>query len=432
MTKNKKKRHARGLHRLTAVEVRALPEGWHGDGGGLYAVIGAAGSASWVYRYAGKSIGLGPLAVVSLADARDKAHACRELRAKGLDPKAAREADRAAVEVAVAKAMTFDQCAAAYIKAHSPGWRNPKHRQQWTNTLTTYASPVIGALPVGAIDVGLVLQILEPIWATKTETASRLRGRIEVILDWAKVRGYREGENPARWKGLLDVLLPKRSRVRRVVHHPALPYAELPGFMRDLRGRDGIAARALEFVILTAVRTADVIGGGRDDVPPMQWSHVDLAGRVWTIPQTKSRPEFRVPLSDPALAVLAGMKAQGSMVPRKEPLTETPGAIVFPSIDPRASLSNGAMLAVLDRMGRGDVTVHGFRSTFRDWVSERTNFSDTVAEMALAHAVANETEAAYRRGDLFEKRRRLMAAWADFAGGVTAGGEVVSLRDGTA
>jgi integrase len=410
MTKHRR----RGLHQLTATEVRALPPGWHCDGGNLYAYIAAPGSGSWVFRYGGKNMGLGPMAVVSLAEARERAQACRELRAKGLDPMAARYAERAAAEAAAAKAVTFDQCAAAYIKAHAPGWRNPKHRQQWSNTLATYASPVIGALPAGAIDVGLVLQILEPIWSTKTETASRLRGRIEVILDWARVRGYRAGENPARWKGLLDVLLPKRSKVRRVVHHPALPYAELPAFMRELRHREGTAARALEFVILTAVRTADVIGGGRDDVPPMQWPHV--ADRVWTIPQTKSRPEFKVPLSDAALALLADMKARAQ------------GEIVFSSTDPREPLSNGAMLAVLDRMGRGDVTVHGFRSTFRDWAADRTNFPAEVAEMALAHAVANETEAAYRRGDLFEKRRRLMQAWAGFCATPPADGKVLPIR----
>jgi integrase len=426
----KQKHRARGQHRLTATEVRALKPGWHGDGGGLYAVIGAAGAASWVYRYAGKSIGLGPLAVISLAEARDLAHDCRVQRAKGLDPKAARDADRAAVAVAAAKAMTFDQCAAAYIKAFAPSWRNPKHRQQWTNTLATYASPVIGALPVGAIDLALVLQILEPIWATKSETASRLRGRIEVILDWAKGRGLRAGENPARWKGVLDSQLPKRSKVRRVVHRPALRYAELPGFMQALRARDGIAARALEFVILTATRTGDVIGGGRDDAPPMLWSHVDLSpigGNVWTIPKTKSRAEFKVPLSDAALALLAQMQASapGDTVPSNRSY-----GIVFPSIDARQPLSNGALLAVLDRMGRGDVTVHGFRSTFRDWTAERTNFAGEVAEMALGHAVASETEAAYRRGDLFEKRRRLMQAWADFANGANAGGEVVALREG--
>jgi integrase len=401
----------RGLHRLTATEVRVLPPGWHGDGGGLYALIATPGTGSWVYRYGGKNMGLGPMAVVSLAEARDLAHECRALRARDLDPKTEREAAKAAAKVAEAKAMTFDQAAAAYIRAHAPGWRNPKHRQQWTNTLATYASPVIGPLPVGAIDVGFVVQVLEPIWSTKTETASRLRGRIEVILDWAKARGLRAGENPARWKGTLDSQLPKRAKVRRVVHHPALPYDDLPAFMCELRAREGTAARALEFLILTATRTGDLIGGGRDDALPMLWSHV--ADGVWTIPQTKTRPDFKVPLSDAASALLADLKVQGD--------------IVFPSTDPRRSLSNGALLAVLERMGRGNITPHGFRSTFRDWVAEATHFAGEVAEMALAHAIKGQTEAAYRRGDLFEKRRRLMQAWAEFAGGAT-GGTVVALR----
>ena len=401
----------RGLHRLTATEVRVLPPGWHGDGGGLYAYIATPGTGSWVYRYGGKNMGLGPMAVVSLAEARDLAHECRALRARDLDPKTEREAAKAAAKVAEAKAMTFDQAAAAYIRAHAPGWRNPKHRQQWTNTLATYASPVIGPLPVGAIDVGFVVQVLEPIWSTKTETASRLRGRIEVILDWAKARGLRAGENPARWKGTLDSQLPKRAKVRRVVHHPALPYDDLPAFMCELRAREGTAARALEFLILTATRTGDLIGGGRDDALPMLWSHV--ADGVWTIPQTKTRPDFKVPLSDAAVVLLANLKARGE--------------IIFPSTDPRQPLSNGALLAVLERMGRGDITPHGFRSTFRDWTAERTNFPNEVAEMALAHAIKGQTEAAYRRGDLFEKRRRLMQAWAEFAGGAT-GGTVVALR----
>jgi len=400
----------RGLHLLTALEVGALRPGWHCDGGGLYAFIAAPGSGSWVYRYAGKNMGLGSLTVVSLSEARQRAHECRALRAKGLDPKVERDAAHTAVKVARAKATTFDQAASAYIKAHTPSWRNPKHRQQWASTLKTYASPVIGSLSAGAVDVGLVVQVLEPIWSSKTETAARLRGRIEVILDWAKARGLREGENPARWKGVLDSQLPKRSRVQRVKHHPALPYDELPEFMRELRTREGTAARALELLILTATRTGDLIGGDRDDAPPMLWSHV--AGRVWTIPQTKSRPNFRVPLSDAAVAVLAGLKMQSE--------------IVFPSVNPHRPLSNGALLAVLERMGRGDITPHGFRSTFRDWVAEATHFADEVAEMALAHAIKGQTEAAYRRGDLFEKRRHLMQAWADYADGVT--GALVALR----
>ena len=226
----------RGLHRLTVKELQALGPGWHCDGGGLYVLVGP-GSASWVFRYgAGKNMGLGSVSMVSLADARDLADACRQLRAAGVDPKAKRDTERAAAKIVAAKAVTFDQCVAAFLKAHGPGWRNPKHRQQWQNTLASYASPIIGGLPIGAVDVGVVLRILEPIWSTKPETAGRLRGRIEVIIDWAKARGYREGENPARWRGHLDKLLPG-AQGHRVKHHPALAYAELPGFMAALRER---------------------------------------------------------------------------------------------------------------------------------------------------------------------------------------------------
>jgi len=301
--------------------------------------------------------------------------------------------------------------------AHKVGWKNPKHRQQWANTLATYASPAIGALAVRDVDVDPVLKVLEPIWLAKPETASRVRGRMESILDWAKVRGYRSGDNPARWKGHLDQLLPGRSKVRSVKHHAALPYAELPAFMTELRARDGIAARALEFLLLTAARTGDLVGGGRADAPPMRWEHVDLEARLWTIPKTKNGAEHRVPLSEAAVGVLATMKALA------------PGEGVFPSTsNANKALSNMARLALLERMGRGDLTAHGFRATFKTWASERTNFAREVVEAALAHTISDQLEAAYRRGDLFEKRRRLMAAWAEYAG--SRGGEagkVISL-----
>jgi integrase len=249
---------------------------------------------------------------------------------------------------------------------------------------------------VQAIDLALVMKALEPIWTIKSETASRLRGRIEAVLDWAKVRGYRSGENPARWRGHLDKLLPARAKIQKVEHHPALPYREIGTFMEKLRGQDGIAARALEVLILTAARTGEIIGG--------QWDEIDLQEEVWVIPEARMKAgrEHRVPLSGAALAVLEQMDA----------IRE--GDFVFPGGKKGKPLSNMAMLALLKRMGRDDLTVHGFRSTFRDWAAERTDFPREVVEMALAHTIENKVEAAYRRGDLFQKRRKLMEAWGDF------------------
>lgn len=293
--------------------------------------------------------------------------------------------------------MTFDACAAAYIGAHETGWRNAKHRDQWRNTLSTYANPVFGSRPVQAIDVGLVMKALEPIWQTKPETASRLRGRIEAVLDWATVRGYRQGDNPARWRGHLDKLLPARNKIRSVEHHAALPYDETAEFLAMLRSQEGIGARALEFLILTAARTGEVIGAQRDEI--------DLDEKVWIVPaaRMKAGREHRVPLSPAAVAVLERMKESCE------------GDFVFPGGRRNKPLSNMALLAVLRRMGRGDLTAHGFRSTFRDWAAERTNFPREVAEAALAHTVGDKVEAAYRRGDLFDKRRQLMEAWARFS-----------------
>jgi integrase len=414
MARGETNRRVRGLHRLTVKQVHALGPGWHCDGGGLYLFIAAPGSGSWVYRYGGKNMGLGAVAVVSLAEARERARTCRELRAGGVDPKAKRDAQRAAAKIEAAKAFTFDQAAERYIAAHAPAWRNPKHRQQWRNTLATYCSPVIGALPVGAIDVGLVLQILEPIWSSKPETAGRLRGRIEVILDWARVRGYRDGENPARWKGLLDVMLPKRSKVRRVQHHPALAYSELPSFMAALRERPGVAARALEFAILTGARSGEVRSA--------TFAEIDFAAKVWTVPaaRMKAGRPHRVPLGPRALEIAAEMMATINKIVRGD-ITTLP---VFPGA--RGALSNMSLTAVLRRMERTDVVPHGFRATFKTWAAERTNFPREVVEAALAHASGDKVEAAYQRGDIFDKRRRLMAAWEGFAN--AAPGAVVPIR----
>jgi integrase len=302
-----------------------------------------------------------------------------------------------------------------YIAGHTAGWRSAKHIAQWKATLAKYAEPVIGGLSIQAIDTALVLKVLEPIWSVKPETAGRVRGRIEAILDWAKARGYRTGENPARWRGHLDKLLPALSKVRRVAHHAALPYAELPGFLIALREQGGIAARALEFTILTAARTGEAIGA--------RWGEINLTEKVWIVPATrmKAAKEHRVPLSARALAILDELR----------PLRETSDAeaFVFPGAKAGRSLSNMAFLMLLRRMGRDDLTAHGFRSSFRDWAAERTNFPNEVAEMAPAHSVGNAVEAAYRRGDLFDKRRRLVDAWAEFlAKAPIEQGKLVSLR----
>ena len=399
-----------------AVQAQKIP-GTYGDGGGLYLQVARGGAKSWILRYQrdGKrhALGLGGLADVSLAEARDKAADARRMLAAGADPIEARRAEREKIEVAiaVAKIVTFRDAADRYIAAHRAGWRNPKHAAQWGSTLETYVHPHFGALPVEAVDVGLVLQAIEPIWSTKPETASRVRGRIEAILDWARARGYRQGENPARWRGHLDNLLPRPSKVRRVEHHAALPYPEIGAFMAELRQQDGVAARALEFVILTAARTGEALGA--------RWDEINLAERLWTIPgeRMKAGREHRVPLSDAALAIVERMAAIRM------------GEHVFPSVRSGRPLSNMALLMTLRRMGRGDLTAHGFRSSIRDWTAERTGFSAEVAEMALAHAVGDKVEAAYRRGDLFEKRRQLAEAWAKFTVAPAADGQqVVPIR----
>jgi integrase len=332
------------------------------------------------------------------------------MRLDGIDPIKARSEHRSWKKLEAARGMTFSACAAAYLDAHQDTWRNALHRKQWRTTLNNYAGPVFGSLPVQEVDLTLVMKALEPIWRTKSETASRLRGRIEAVLDWATVRGYRKGENPARWRGHLDKLLPARAKIQKVQHHPALPYDELADFMEALRGVDGIAARALEFLILTAARTGEIIGA--------QWDEVDLEGKIWIVPgeRMKAGREHRVPLSRATLVILKQMNETRE------------SDFVFAGGKKGMPLSNMAMLAVLKRMGRDDVTAHGFRSTFRDWAAECTDFRSEVVEMALAHTIENKVEAAYRRGDLFQKRRQLMEAWARFAGTVSAQADVMPIN----
>jgi integrase len=393
------------IQRLTALAVtRASKPGLYADGAGLYLRVSRNGSKSWALRFTlrGKprEMGLGGLTKVTLADARKKAADARLLLSDGRDPLDLRQEEDAKrikeEKLAAARGMTFDKCAEAYIAAHEPSWRNEKHKQQWRNTIATYVSPIFGKTPVQDIDLDLVMKVIEPIWNKKTETARRIRGRIEVILDWAKVRGFRSGENPARWRGQMDQLLPARSKLNNVKHHAALPYSELPDLMDALRAIPGNSAAALEFLILTAARTSEVIYA--------KWSEIDMKKRLWIVPavRMKSRREHRVPLSSAAIAVLKRMEGER-------------GEYVFPGRSADAPLSNMALLMALGRMNRADVTAHGFRSTFRDWAAECTNFPSEVVEMALAHVVEGKTEAAYRRGDLLEKRRQLMDAWAQYS-----------------
>lgn len=384
---------------LTPLTVKNAKLGRHADGGGLHLLVKESGARSWVYRFMlrGKSrdIGLGPAVgtdAVSLAAARDLAAALRLKVKAGIDPLEERlgaaTAAVAAAQASKVAGITFETVAEAHIASHSDGWRNAKHRQQWSSTLATYVYPVMGALPVADVGTAHVLLVLEPIWKAKPETASRVRGRIETILDAAKARGYREGENPARWRGHIAQILPARTRLSRG-HHKAMPYAELPAFILKLRERQATAALALEFAILTAARSGEVIGA--------KWDEVDLVKAVWTIPASrmKAGKEHRVPLSPRAAAILETTKPLGSE---------------FLFAGNRGKLSLMAMTMLLRRM-KADVTVHGFRSTFRDWSAECTGYAHEVCEMALAHTIGNKAEAAYRRGDLFEKRGRLMADW---------------------
>jgi integrase len=409
--------------KLSAIEVTKAtgPAVLH-DGGGLYLRVSPTSSKSWVFRFQldGKrrDMGLGPFPDISLAEAREKATAHRKQRHHGVDPLDAKEAQRQAQLVSVAKGRTFRECASEFIEKNRPGWRNAKHQQQWVNTLATYAYPKLGELPVSAIDAGLVVQVLDPIWAEKPETASRLRGRIEAVLDAATVRGLRQGPNPAQWKGNLAHTLPARGKVRRVAHHAALAFDHMPDFLTALRCREGMSARALELAILTVARTGEALGA--------RWGEIDLAAKIWTVPaeRMKAGREHRVPLSDAALDVLEKVRPLALMTDG-EP---DPAAPVFPGPRRALPMSNMVLLMLLRRMGRSDLTAHGFRSTFSDWAAERTAYPREVVEMALAHMVENKVERAYRRGDLFDKRRRLMADWAGFCEAPPVGNKVTPIR----
>ena len=412
-------RKAKELGSLAVSSLKA--PGLHAVGGvsGLYLQILPTGARTWVLRamIGGKrrDMGLGSFGVVGdkspevpLAAAREAARKAREKIQTGVDPIEERKALKSALRAETAKVMTFGEAAKAYMGAHEKSWRNDKHRQQWVNTLKTYAYPHLGKLSVRDIELAHILAVLEPIWAEKTTTAVRLRGRIETVIDWAIARGHREGLNPARWRGHLDKMLAAPSKISKVEHHTALPLAQVPAFVVRLRSAEGMGARALEFAILTATRSGEARGA--------KWSEVDLNEKVWTIPadRMKAGREHRVPLSAPAVALLQDLpRIDGS-------------DLVFPS--PKGGqMSDMTLLAVMRRMGL-DAVPHGFRSTFRDWAAERTNYSRDVAEMALAHTIGDKVEAAYRRGDLFEKRRRMMADWAKVISAPPAAGNVTPIR----
>jgi integrase len=399
----------RKARELSPLEVSRLvkPGRWSVGGvDGLALQVTSTGARSWVLRLSPGSgrrreMGLGGFPSVTLAQARDKARRQRALAQDGIDPIAAREASRSAVLAEQQAQKAFSEVAAQYIAQHEKAWKNAKHQAQWVATLRTYAEPVIGKLLVRDIRATHVIDVLEPIWTTKTETATRVRSRIELVLDYAAARGYREGLNPARWKGNLDAALPNASKVAPVRHHSAVPVKEVAAFMKRLRSQAGTAARALEFAVLTAARSGEVRGA--------TWSEIDLKAALWTIPaaRMKSGREHRVPLSKPAMSLLLSL-----------PGDRRPEDHMFPGM--RGPLSDMSLTAVLRRMDV-QATAHGFRSTFRDWVAENTDHSREVAEMALSHAIDNKVEAAYRRGDLLEKRVALMADWASFLAAVRKG-----------
>ncbi len=389
-----------GVEKLTALKVKKIAKtGKYSDGKGLYLQVTRQLVKSWIFRYErGGSehyMGLGPVHSVGLLEAREEARKARLLLQRGIDPLGHKTEALAKNKAHKVSNKVFRDCMVEYIDSHKSSWRSEKHKKQWEATLLKYACPQFGAMNVRLIDTPLVLKALEPIWNKKTETATRLRERIERILSWAATKGYREGENPARWRGHLEELLPKPAKVKKVKHHPSLPYMQLGKFWCGLQLEKGIPARALAFTILTACRTGEVIYA--------KWEEFDFAAKVWAIPpeRMKAGREHRVPLVDETLAILNGMKGL-------DPVW------VFPGKKVGKPVSNMAMLDVLERMRRTDITVHGFRSTFRVWLAEQTDHPRELGELALAHTVGNAVEAAYQRSDLFERRRAVMKDWADW------------------
>ncbi|WP_422369086.1 tyrosine-type recombinase/integrase [Pelagibius sp.] len=411
---------ARAVNRLSPVAVPHKGPGFHADGQGLYLQV-KNGGRSWLFRYSinekARWMGLGAFPDVTLAEARKAAGRCRELLRAGVDPIEARRAEKAAARAAAARSVTFREAAERYIGAHKAGWRNEKHGAQWTSTLETFVYPIFGKLPVQEVDTGLVLKALEPIWTQKHETATRVRQRIEAVLNWATAGELRTGENPARWSGHLENRLPKPKQIRRVnpvKHHEAMPYEALPAFWQDLRQRETISAKALAFTILTAARSGETRGA--------RLGEIDFASNVWTVPgeRTKSGDDHRVPLTKEALAILTGL----------DHLKDAEAdVLLFPNSQGKP-LSDTAMRKYLQSdMGRLGLTVHGFRSSFREWAAEETNFPWWVAEAAIAHKNGTKTERAYQRRDLLDRRRKLMEAWSRYcvAGTMRASAKVVPL-----
>ena len=409
----------RSLNRLTSLKVaRAKRPGMYADGGSLYLRVAPGGSKQWIFRYTAPSgrvrdMSLGAVHTFSLAEARERAADARKLRADGIEPINHKRARLAALRAADAKAMTFEQCARGFIKDNEAEWTSPKHRQEWEITLRKYVFPLLGSLPVEAIDTPLVLKVIKPMWERIPTTASRVVGRIHAVIGWATVHHYRHGDNPARWQGHLEHALPALSKVAKVKHHAALPYAQVGAFVAKLRKDSSVGARCLEFITLTAARLGEAINA--------EWDEIDLANRVWVVPASRMKAdrEHRVPLSGAALAVLKAVQAIRQ------------SDYVFPGTRQGRPVGENTPVRLAKQAAGSNITVHGLRSTFRDWASERTSFSREVAEMALAHAIPNAVEAAYRRGDLFDKRRKLMDAWAAYCAKVeTDAGKVVALARG--
>lgn len=400
------------INRLKATSVKNKPPGMHADGGSLYLLVKPDGkNRSWIFRYrdrvTGKlrDMGLGPTWDVQLAEARKRAEDLRRMLRDGRDPLAEKQAKRAEAKLQHQKQLTFGRCAELYIEAQRAGWRNPKHAQQWDSTLRTYCEP-IWKLPVDSIDTALVMRCLDPIWTTKTETASRLRGRMESVLAWATVRGLRTGDNPAQWRNHLDQLLPARNKVQAVEHRAALPYVEVAEFMAELRQRDSLAARSLELQIFTATRPGEAAGA--------QWKEIDLERAIWTIPgaRMKAGKEHRIPLAPAVVKLLQALPQVGPHV--------------FPGVRGKPITTDAAMKLLKDM--RPGLTAHGFRSTFRDWAAETTSHPREVIEAAMAHRLKDAAEAAYQRGDLLQRRAVLMKDWAGYCGTVRKGATVTALK----
>lgn len=410
---------AQKINRLTALAIKNAKPGRHGDGGNLYLLVKGDGRKTWTFRYRApltgkvRDKGMGPAWDVSLPEARERAAEYRRMLRDGIDPIDSANEIKQKARTEHAKRMTFGRCSELYIEAHRSGWRNAKHAEQWDSTLRTYCAP-LWPLDVAAVDTALVMKCLDPIWTTKTETASRLRGRIESVLAWATVRKYRSGDNPAAWRNHLDQLLPKRSKVQKVEHRPALPYAGIAEFMAQLRQRQGLAARVLELQILTATRPGEASGA--------RWEEIDLDGALWIIPEErmKAGKEHRVPLSDAAVTLLR------SMIPKAKGKPVTPHGYIFPGNKGKA-ITTAAGMALLKEMQPG-ITAHGFRSTFRDWAAEMTQHPREVIEAAMAHRLKDAAEAAYQRGDLLQRRKRLMADWAGYCATIRKGDNVTPMK----